>query len=77
MSFDHLGRFTVRRRWWIVTAWAALILLAIPFAPRAPGALSAGGFILAELESSRAKQVLRRSLASSRPTSSSSRPTWG
>ena len=37
MSFDRLGRFAVRRRWWIVAAWAALILVAIPFAPRAPG----------------------------------------
>ena len=57
MSFDRLGRFAVRRRWWIVGAWAALILLAIPFAPQAPGALSAGGFILDDLESARAKQV--------------------
>jgi putative drug exporter of the RND superfamily len=62
MSFDRLGRFTVRRRWWIVAAWAALILLAIPFAPRAPGALSAGGFILDDLESARAKQVLQAEL---------------
>ena len=58
MTFDNLGRFAVQRRWWIVAAWAALILLAIPFAPRAPGALSAGGFILDDLESARAKQVL-------------------
>ena len=58
MSFDRLGRFAVRRRWWIVTAWAALILLALPLAPQAPGALSAGGFILDDLESARAKQLL-------------------
>jgi uncharacterized membrane protein YdfJ with MMPL/SSD domain len=58
MSFDRLGRFTVRRRWWIVFAWAALILVALPLAPRAPGALSAGGFILDDLESARAKQLL-------------------
>jgi len=62
MNFDRLGRFTVRRRWWIVAAWATLILLAIPFAPRAPGALSAGGFILDDLESARAKQVLQQEL---------------
>ena len=65
MSFDRLGRFTVRRRWWIVAAWAALILLAIPFAPRAPGALSAGGFILNDLESVRAEQVLEQELGAS------------
>jgi putative drug exporter of the RND superfamily len=64
MTFDRLGRFAVRRRWWIVAAWAALILLAIPFAPRAPGALSAGGFILDDLESARAKQLLQRELGS-------------
>ena len=62
MSFDRLGRFTVRRRWWIVAAWLALIALAIPFAPQAPGALSAGGFILDDLESARAKQTLAKEL---------------
>src|SRR5450759_4265107 len=62
MTFDRLGRFAVRRRWWIVAAWAALLLLALPFAPRAPSALSAGGFILDDLESARAKQVLQREL---------------
>ena len=62
MTFDRLGRFAVRRRWWIVAAWALLILAAIPLAPRAPGALSAGGFILDDLESARAKQVLQAEL---------------
>jgi RND superfamily putative drug exporter len=58
MSFDRLGRFAVHRRRWIVAAWLLLIALAIPFAPQAPGALSAGGFILDDLESARAKQTL-------------------
>ncbi len=62
MSFDRLGRFAVRRRWWIVGAWALLILAAIPLAPRAPGALSAGGFILDNLESARAQQLLQQQL---------------
>jgi len=62
MSFDRLGRFAVRRRWWIVTAWAVILLAALPFAPQAPGALSAGGFILDDLESARAKQVLQEEL---------------
>ncbi len=62
MSFDRLGRFAVRRRWWIVAAWAVLLLAALPFAPQAPGALSAGGFILDDLESARAKQVLQEEL---------------
>ena len=62
MSFDRLGRFAVRRRWWIVGAWAVLILAALPFAPQAPGALSAGGFILDDLESAKAKQLLQDEL---------------
>jgi len=62
MSFDRLGRFAVRRRWWIVAAWALLILAALPLAPQAPGALSAGGFILDDLESARAKQLLQDEL---------------
>ena len=62
MSFDRLGRFAVRRRWWIVGAWAVILLAALPFAPQAPGALSAGGFILDDLESARAKQVLQEEL---------------
>src|SRR5512140_1566209 len=62
MTCDRLGRFAVRRRWWIVGAWALLILVAIPLAPRAPGALSAGGFILDNLESAQAKQVLQQEL---------------
>jgi RND superfamily putative drug exporter len=62
MSFDRLGRFTVRRRWWIVAAWAIVLLAALPLAPRAPGALTAGGFILDDLESARAKQLLHDEL---------------
>ena len=62
MSFDRLGRFAVRRRWWIVAAWAGILLASVPFAPQAPSALSAGGFILDDLESARAKQVLQHEL---------------
>src|ERR1044072_8540758 len=62
MTFDRLGRFAVRRRGWIVAAWAALLLAALPLAPRAPQALSAGGFILDDLESARAKQLLQDEL---------------
>ena len=62
LSFDALGRFAVRRRWWIVVAWAAVLLAAIPLAPQAPAALSAGGFILDDLESARAKQLLQDEL---------------
>ena len=31
-AFERLGRFTYRRRWWVLAAWALLVLVAIPFA---------------------------------------------
>ncbi|HSK52173.1 MAG TPA: MMPL family transporter [Clostridia bacterium] len=60
--FERLGRFAARRRWWVVGAWGFLLLAAVPFAPQAPGALSAGGFILDDLESARAKTLLEEEL---------------
>ncbi|MEJ7749516.1 MAG: MMPL family transporter, partial [Candidatus Limnocylindrales bacterium] len=60
--FDRLGRFVVRRARWVIVAWALLLLLALPLAPQAPGALSAGGFILEDLESARAKSTLEAEL---------------
>src|SRR6478672_5705956 len=56
--FDRLGRFVVRRAWWIIGAWVGLLLVAIPLAQQVPGQLSAGGFILDDLESARAKALL-------------------
>src|SRR6478752_5449611 len=56
--FDRLGRFVVRRARWVVGGWAVLFLLALPLAPQLPGRLSAGGFILDDLESARAKALL-------------------
>jgi RND superfamily putative drug exporter len=61
-AFDRLGRFVVRRAWWVVGTWAFLLLLALPFAPQVPGRLSAGGFILDDLESARAKSLLESEL---------------
>ena len=60
--FDRLGRFVVRHAWWVVAAWIALLVVAIPFAPQVPGKLSAGGFILDDLESARAKALLETTL---------------
>ncbi|MDQ2964580.1 MAG: MMPL family transporter, partial [Chloroflexota bacterium] len=60
--FDRLGRFVVRRRWAVVGAWAIVLMAAVPFAPRVGDALRAGGFSLADLESSRAREVLRKEL---------------
>ena len=60
--FDRLGRFVVRRARLVVVAWAILIAVAIPFAPRVPDALRAGGFIRDDLESARAKTLLEQEL---------------
>src|SRR5688500_1032959 len=60
--FAALGRFAVRRRWWIVAAWLAILAVAIPIAPNVVGALRAGGFILDDLESARAKSLLQAEL---------------
>ena len=61
--FARLGRFAVRRRWAIVLVWAVILLVAIPLAPRVVGVLRAGGFILDDLESARAKALLQAELA--------------
>jgi RND superfamily putative drug exporter len=60
--FERLGRFVVQRARWVVGAWAVLLLIALPFAPQVPGQLSAGGFILDDLESARAKALLETEL---------------
>jgi RND superfamily putative drug exporter len=62
--FNRLGRFMVRRHRWVIVAWAALLAVAVPFAPRALDALRAGGFTLDDLESARARQVLGEELGS-------------
>src|SRR3954471_13684651 len=61
-AFARLGRLAVRRRWLIVGIWAAILLVAIPIAPRVVGVLRAGGFILDDLESARAKALLQTEL---------------
>ena len=62
--FDRLGRFVVGHARLVIGAWALLIVLAVPLAPQAPGALSAGGFINENLESARAKAILEAELGS-------------
>jgi putative drug exporter of the RND superfamily len=62
--FDRLGRFVVRHAHLVIGVWGVLIVLALPLAPRAPGALSAGGFINDDLESARAKAILEAELGS-------------
>jgi len=52
----------VRRRWWIVGAWLVILAVALPLAPNVVGKLRAGGFILDDLESARAKALLQDEL---------------
>jgi RND superfamily putative drug exporter len=56
--FERLGRFCARRRWWIVIAWAALALIALPLAPQASSVLRAGGFSSSSLEAAQARALL-------------------
>src|SRR5439155_24883719 len=56
--FERLGRWCARHRRPVVVAWLALVGLSVPLAIEVPGALRAGGFINADLESARAKAVL-------------------
>ena len=56
--FERLGRWCARHRRPVVIAWLALVGLSVPLAIQAPGALRAGGFINADLESARAKALL-------------------
>ncbi len=60
--FARLGRFVDRRRWWVLAGWAVVLLLALPFAPQAGGALQAGGFSSDQMESARARHVLETEL---------------
>jgi putative drug exporter of the RND superfamily len=60
--FYRLGQTVYRRRWWVVAAWVAVLVLAVPFAPRVGGALRAGGFSLSDLESARARDMLQHEL---------------
>ncbi len=57
-AFERLGVLVARRRWWVVAAWAVVVLIAIPLAPRASGVLRAGGFSLEDLPSARARAQL-------------------
>jgi len=56
--FERLGIAVHRHRRAVLGAWLLVILAAVPFAPRAGGALRAGGFSTDTLESVRARALL-------------------
>ena len=57
-TFERLGRWAARRRWWVVGAWVVVLVAAVPLAVQTSGALRSGGFIRQDLESARSKQLL-------------------
>src|SRR5579862_2269961 len=63
--FYRLGLAAVRLRWWILACWLVIVLAALPFAPRAPGALTPGGFSSPDMESARALDTLQNGLHTS------------
>jgi RND superfamily putative drug exporter len=60
--FYRLGVIMVRLRYWIAGLWLLLVLAALPFAPRAPLALSPGGFTSNAMQSQQAINVLQAGL---------------
>ncbi len=60
--FYRLGAAMVRLRYWIAGLWLLLVLAALPFAPRAPLALSPGGFTSDAMQSQQAVNVLQAGL---------------
>ncbi|MEI6849396.1 MAG: hypothetical protein WCK50_05215, partial [bacterium] len=60
--FERLGAFMHAHRRAVIGVWVVVLLLALPFAPQAPGALQAGGFDLPTLESARARALLEEEL---------------
>jgi putative drug exporter of the RND superfamily len=60
--FERLGRFAVAHHRLVIGAWLVALLAALPLAPQASGALRAGGFSAPDLESARAREMLRNEL---------------
>ncbi|HEY0444579.1 MAG TPA: MMPL family transporter [Candidatus Limnocylindrales bacterium] len=61
-AFERVADLVVRHPRVVIAAWALVLLVALPFAPRAAAALRAGGFTLDDLDSARARQVLQTEL---------------
>ena len=57
-AFERLGRWAARRRWWVVFAWLAFLVVMLPLAFQTSSALRSGGFIRQDLEAARAKNLL-------------------
>jgi RND superfamily putative drug exporter len=60
--FERLGVAMARRRWIVLAVWGVCLLAALPFAPRAPEALSPGGFTSPDMQSQQAIDALQQGL---------------
>ena len=60
--FYRLGLWCSRRRWLVIGLWAVALVVTLPLAPQAVGALRSGGFSLDDLEASRARLLLQETL---------------
>ena len=56
--FYVLGRFTYRRRWFVVLAWVALLLVGAFFAPNLSDRLKGGGFDGADSEAEQVQDII-------------------
>ena len=57
--FERLGRWAARRRWAVIGVWVVILVAAAPLALRAADSLRSGGFIGPDLESARARALLK------------------
>src|SRR5258708_30107578 len=63
--FFRLGLAMARLRWVVLGVWAVVVLVALPFAPRAAAALSPGGFTSSSMQSQQAVDALQAGLHTS------------
>jgi putative drug exporter of the RND superfamily len=66
--FGRLGRFTVRRRWYVIAAWVLLLAVMASFAPRLQDRLGSGGFEVPGSQSLAVQRDLERRFANQFPT---------
>jgi RND superfamily putative drug exporter len=66
--FARLGRFTVRRRWYVIAAWLLLLAVMGAFAPRLQDRLGSGGFEIPGSQSLAVQRDLERRFADQFPT---------
>src|SRR5688572_10143198 len=66
--FGRLGRFTVRRRWYVIGAWVALLVVMGAFASGLQDRLGSGGFEVPGSQSLAVQRDLEGRFASQFPT---------